>query len=160
MLHDDILLLSILAARSLAGPQALFVLAIFRSSFSFLWPRAHGCGGGYVDMLDARVMVFFFFLFGRPIFLFLYSTRSQVSGHVKGILTVCFKGLRAKDDILPLFLTAYHFSFSLSLIPHLSAPISLCPRISVRCLSYCLYAHLWVSKEPSSRRERWKVDAV
>lgn len=52
--------------------------------------------------------------------------------------------------------TISHFPFSL--IPHLSATTSLCPRIAVRYLSSCLYAHLWVSKEPSSLGEndgRW-----
>lgn len=103
-------------------------------------------------MLDARVMVI---LFGRPILFFLFESIAGV-WTCEEILTMCLKGLRVKDDILPLFLTAYHFSFSLfpdSSTFHYYILMSANIRALFVVLSLCL--PLGIKGAVVSRRERW-----
>lgn len=93
---------------------------------------------------------FFFFHFS-----FLFESVAGV-WTCEGILTVCFKGLRVKDDILPLFLTAYHFSFSL--FPESSSfryyiLMSANSRALFVFLSLC--PPLGIKGAVVSRRERW-----
>jgi hypothetical protein len=56
------------------------------SFFLYLQPNIRGCSGGYVNMLDAWIYGYYCEVGGRY-----FSIQSQVSGHVREILTICFK---------------------------------------------------------------------